>query len=279
MNKKENDGPSSDLPGDAPSGRSDGTGLCCACPASGTVDTIGQGTYFTAPYFAAYTDLRNKCDIAMTRTTTTGRVTFTKKCKLAYDNGASASAHATTVTNRIAGAMSNWTAGAARWRVEVKQPGCGTQKLSIHFASSIVTSGEDILITVDNTPDASLLSFVDSGTAMTYYLADPDTTWTVTHELGHSFGLPDLYTFDRTAATPAPICTFIGSHGANFEQTLGASAIPPDPAGRHAFDWPSVMGQANDTTYQKYLFYWVGIETKALLADNGVSADVKIVPA
>lgn len=278
MNKKENDGPSSDLPGDAPSGRSDGTGLCCACPASGTVSTNGVGNYCVSPY-SATTTRTNKCDIAMTRTTTSGRVTFTKKCKLAYANGASAGAHATLVTNRIAAAMSNWTTGAAPYRIEVKQPGCGTQKLRIQFASSIVTSDPDLSITVDNTPDATLLSSVSGGTRMTYYLADPDTTWTVTHELGHSFGLCDLYTYNRPSATPAPTAVIKGADQPDHTVTLVASTIPPSAAGQHSFDFVSVMGQANDTTYQDFLFYWCAIETKKLLADNGVNADVRIVPA
>lgn len=100
--------------------------------------------------------------------------------------------------------------------------------------------------------------------------------WTMIHEVGHTFGLPDEYTYNRPAATPAPTCTYKGADNPDKTITLSTSAIPA-AVGQFGFDNASVMGQNGNTTYPDNLFYWIAIEVKRILKEEGVDADVKVV--
>ena len=277
-------GPSATPPGSPPTGTTSGTGLCCACPASGQVDTIGDTDYFSCDYNPGWY-INNLCQISLTRTKTGGTVTIAKTFALSYANGATAANDAGTVTSAIQSAMSGWTAGAASWRIEITQPGCDVQKLAMQFTSTIVTSGADVNVTADGKvpvilPDGTpeyLLSYVTGGIDMQFYLnSGGNIPWTMIHEVGHTFGLPDEYTYDRTAATPAPTCTYKGATDPDKTITLSTSVIQPTP-GQFAFDNNTVMGQDTNTNYPDYLFYWVAIEVQKIMADNGVTADVKVV--
>lgn len=101
-------------------------------------------------------------------------------------------------------------------------------------------------------------------------------TWTMIHEVGHTFGLPDEYTYNRPSATPAPTCEYKGADNPDKTITLSTSAIPAE-VGKFGFDNASVMGQNGNTTYPDNLFYWIAIEVKKILKDEGVDADVKVV--
>jgi len=280
---KSDSGPSDNAPGDPPSGGTNGVGLCCACPASGTVNTIGDSDYFTVSY--ANWQIRNKCAVSIQRTNTGGTVTLSKSFSMAYSNGATAAAHGGTVTTAISSAMSSWTNAARNFRVQIEQPGCSTQKLRMVFASSVVTSGADVSVTADNKTPATLpdgtteqsRSYVQGGTAMNFFMQGVgNINWTMIHEIGHTFGLPDEYTYNRTSATPAPTCMYKGADNPNKTITLTTSAIPA-AAGQFGFDNASVMGQNGNTTYPDNLFYWITIEVKRILADEGVNATVKVV--
>lgn len=273
---KSSDGPGDSPPGGPPSGNNSGTGLCCACPANGTVDTVGDTKYFSCDYNPGW-NIRNKCTIAIQRTATEGSVTIKKTYNLAYSNGATEADDKATVVAAIASSMSTWTSEAAKWRVEVKQPGCDTQLLSITYTAPLVASGGDIRVTADKTVAAGLRSYVEEGTKMTFYLNGVgNVNWTMAHEMGHTFGLVDMYTYDRTAATPAPVCTWKGADNPDSSVTLTTSSITPDP-GKFGFDAATVMGKNGNTTYPEYLFYWVAIEVKRILAANGANAEVRIV--
>lgn len=281
---KSDSGPSSSIPGDPPYGGTDGVGLCCACPASGRVNTIGDNAYFAVGY--ANWQIRNKTALSIVRTSTGGTVTLNKSFSKSYSNGATEAAHGATVTTAISSAMSSWTRAARNYRIQIEQPGCSPQKLRIVFASSIVTSGADVSVTIDNKtpptlPDGTkedLRSYVSGGVSMNFFIQGVGSVnWTMIHEVGHTFGLPDEYTYNRPAATPAPTCKYKGADNPDKTITLSTSAIPPAAAGQFAFDNASVMGQNGNTNYPDNLFYWISIEVKRILKKEGVDADVKVV--
>ncbi len=280
---KSDTGPSDSVPGDPPRGGTNGVGLCCACPASGSVNTIGDTTYFTVGY--ANWQIRNKSALALVRTSNGGTVTVSKSFSKSYSNGATEAAHGATVTTAISSAMSSWTTAARKYRIQIEQPGCSPQKLRIVFASSIVTSNADVSVTIDNMTPATLpdgtteqlRSYVSGGVDMNFFVQGVGSiNWTMIHEVGHTFGLPDEYTYDRPAATPKPTCKYKGADNPDKTITLSTSAIPA-AAGRFGFDNASVMGQNGNTTYPNNLFYWISIEVKRILREEGVDADVKVV--
>ncbi|MEO1540501.1 MAG: hypothetical protein AAFU59_08955 [Pseudomonadota bacterium] len=288
--------PSATTPGGAPSGTAGGTGLCCACPANGTVNTNGSGTYFNSGYPMAST-ITNKCTIDIARTASGGTVTVHKTFSLSYAKGASASSHATTITNAITTAMNNWQSGANGKKLQIEQPGCRRQRLNIRFTSAIVASGADVRVTVDNTAAtaAGLRSFVQDGTQMTFYLnGNAGTGWVMTHEIGHTFGLPDEYTSIPgipitpppttpgaamvTAPSATPTMTYIGAPPQpNASVVLTAHFIDPENPSNFFFDSPSIMGQSGNTTYPNRVFYWIAIEVKSIMAAAGTPANVTIV--
>ena len=281
---KSDNGPGGSLPGDPPSGGTSGVGLCCACPASGPVNTVGDTSYFSCTYNPGW-NITNNANVGIVRTNTGGTVTISKSFSLAYVNGATAANHAATVTAAITSAMSAWSRAARGWRILVKQPGCREQKLRMVYTSSIVASGANVAVNVDNVapqtlPDGTteqLRSYVRGGTQMQFYLQGVGSiNWTMIHEIGHTLGLPDEYTYNRPAATPAPTCTYTGADNPNKTITLSTSAIPA-PAGQFGFDNASVMGQNGNTDYTDNLFYWVSIEVKRKLSEEGVNANVKVV--
>ncbi|MGL5010199.1 MAG: hypothetical protein ACRC6I_09975 [Paracoccaceae bacterium] len=269
--------PSGDVPGNPPGGSAGGTGLCCACPANGTVSTDGFTNYYTTTYGTS-DPVVNKCSLAIQRTATGGSVTITKTFSLAYANGATEALHKGTVTANIASAMAAWQSAAGTYRIIVDQPGCSQQKLNILYTSTIVASGGDVVVTVDNRPAEvpALRSGVSGGTAMDYYLNEGgDIAWTMIHEIGHTFGLEDEYIFTHPSSTP-PSFTYKGADNPDKTITLTASTIPPETAGTFSFDNASVMGEADNTVFVDYHFYWIAIEVKKIMQAAGASAVVKV---
>ncbi len=269
--------PSGSLPGGTPTGPAGGTGLCCACPANGDVNTNGYGTYVSTDYSATHART-NKCKIAIIRTEEGGTVTITKSFGLTYSRGATEAAHKATVSGAIAGAMSAWQAGAAPYRIILEQPGCKQQKLKIQYTSTIVASGGDVAVNVDGRPaeTPALRSGVTGGTAMDFYInGGGDVTWTMTHETGHTFGLLDEYTYNRPSNT-GPKATYKGADDPDKVVTLTTSALPAVAAGQFAFDNATVMGINGNNTFPDYLFYWIAIEVKKIMKAAGVTAVVKV---
>src|SRR5690606_36965579 len=149
--------------------------------------------------------ITNRSKISLTRTATGGQDTIRKSFSLSYTRGATAANDSATATNAINSAISAWTQAARPWRVEIKQPGCGTHKLNMISQRPIVAVGADVSVSVDKRVEPGLRRYVSGGTAMTYYLNGVGhLNWTMIHEIGHTFGLPDEYTYNRPTATPAP---------------------------------------------------------------------------
>ncbi|MFM2391090.1 MAG: hypothetical protein RLZZ437_2645 [Pseudomonadota bacterium] len=273
--------PSGGIPGNPPGGSAGGTGLCCACPANGDMSSNGFGTYFSTSYPHS-NSLTNKGKLAIQRTDTGGTVTITKTFSLSYTAGATEAANKGTITSAITSAMSTWQTNAANFRIQIEQPGCSVQKLTIMYTSTIVPSGADVAVSVDGTaaptpPTPGLRSFVQGGTAMTFYTNGVgDIPWTMVHEIGHTFGLPDEYIYDQASATPKPTATFKGASLPDKTVTLDTSAITPK-TGKFNFDADSVMGRNGNSKYGDYLFYWVAIEVDKVLKAAGVTAVVKVV--
>lgn len=276
--------PSGEIPADPPGGGAGGTGLCCACPANGDMNTNGFANYFTTTYPHSNV-LTNKGKIAIIRTEEGGSVTLTKTFSLAYTAGATEAASKGTLTSAITSAMSTWQSNAASFRIQVEQPGCKVQKLTMLYASAIVASGADVAVSVDGTaaptpPAEGLRSFVQGGTAMTFYTNGiGDIPWTMVHEIGHTLGLPDEYIFQLASATPAPTVTFKGASLPDKAVVLPTSPIASADAAKFNFDSDCVMGRNGNTKYPDYLFYWIAIEVQKVFKAAGVEAVVKVVVA
>jgi hypothetical protein len=272
--------PSGSLPGGAPTGPSSGTGLCCACPANGDVNTNGVGNYVVSGH-SPTTVRTNKCKIAIVRTEDGGTVTVKKSFGLTYSQGANEAANKATVSGAITSAMSAWQAGAAPYRIVVEQPGCQKQKLKIQFTAVIVASAGDVAVDVDGRPAAppgtpGHRSGVSGGDKMHFYLNGVgDVAWTMTHETGHTFGLADEYTFDRPTNT-APTMTYKGASDPDVSVTLSPSPIPFAKPGFFGFDNLTIMGRNGNNTFPSYLFFWIAIEVKKIFAAAGISAVVKV---
>ncbi len=274
--------PSGTLPGKPPTGGTGGEGLCCACPAKGDVSTNGHSNYFTTTY--SHSDvLTNKCKIDIIRTEEGGTVTITKSFALTYSNSASEADHKANVTGALTGAMSTWQQEAGNYRIAVEQPGCKKQKLKMQYTATIIASGADVAVTVDGTvpppidsEDDQPRSYVTGGTEMNFFVrAHGDNSWTMVHEVGHTFGLPDEYIYSHPSNT-APSVTYKGASDPDKTVTLTASEIDPETDGTFAFDNNCIMGQAENTIYPDYLFFWVAIEVQKILKAAGVSAVVKV---
>ena len=273
--------PSGTPPGSPPGGSSGGTGLCCDCPAEDDFTTDGNGTYYSSPMDDPSWPLNNKAHIKIERSGKSGTVTVTKTFELSYTNGAETdeAGNGAKVKSAITTAFGTWESKAGSYKIQVEQPGCPKQKLKIKFKSSEVASAPDIAIDDDGTADDHadpLRSYVEEGTAMTFYVTAGDIEWTMIHELGHTLGLPDEYSYDRPTNT-APVLTYKGASDPDESVTLSASAIPPDDPAQFAFDNTTVMGQDSDTTHPKYLYYWIAIEVDRILRSEGVIAVVKVV--
>lgn len=291
------DGPSdAGVPGGPPGGTTGGTGLCCTCAANGTVDRDGHVNYYTTTGYAGSRPKTNKCSIGITRTTSGGTVTVSKSFHLTYINTANAAAHESTVTGALSSAMTNWTGGASSYKVRIEQPGCDPQELTIVYRHTLASSAAsaNVQVTVDGTSTGP--SSVRNGTRMTFKLAGEGSSasWTMTHEIGHTFGLPDEYSEltgvpivppptdpnapTITAPTPAPTTTYVGpSTMPNHTITQQPWMPSPRTPGKYMFDNPTVMGKYGNTTYPAYLFYWVAIEVGKILEAEGSPSVVTIV--
>lgn len=265
------------VPGSPPGGTTGGTGLCCACPANGDVNTNAEGTYFSKTY-GTVSPLWNKCRIEITRTANAGTVKVIRKLKIGRRNGATA-ANMAAVRAAVTTAYATWNTKAAPYKIRIEQPGCSPQDCTIQFDAQWVTSGEHVQVFSDGTPapppPAELLSYVDAGTTLISYVNDTaPLVWTMTHESGHTLGLEDEYIVDHPNTT-APTLTIKGASDPDHVITLTSQGTPaPGPYG---FDNPTVMGELLNTTYTKYHYYWIAIEVQRILLAAGASADVKVV--
>ena len=288
------DGPSDGgVPGSPPGGTTGGTGLCCTCDATGTVNQLGNGTYFDTTLYAL-TPITNKCTIEIARTTSGGTVTITKSFSIATANLQSPTTEASaisTTTTALSTAMTNWTSGASGYKVRIEQPSCDPQELTMVFRSSIVASGADVAVTSDGTSTAP--SNAIGGTTISFKLLD-GSSWTMTHEIGHTFGLPDEYcTVTGVPIVPAPAApgartidppavsptTTYKGNPPQADVTITQTANFPSRRrpGKYVFDNPSIMGQDGNTTYEAHHFFWVAMEVKKILAAEGAPSTVTII--
>jgi hypothetical protein len=272
--------PSGSLPGGVPTGPTGGTGLCCACPANGDVNTDGFSNYFTTTYGTSDAVV-NKCKIAILRTEEGGTVTITKSFSLAYTNGATEAGDKDKVKGAITGAFSAWQTAGASFRIQIEQPGCKPQKLSMIFTATFVASGADVAVTVDGTPappadQPDLRMSVSGGVRLEFFVNKRgNITWSMTHELGHSFGLEDEYIYSHPSSSP-PTITIKGASDPDKTITLTAAGAGT-PTTTFAFNNATVMGISQNTVFPDHLFYWVAIEVKKIMQAAGVSAVVKVV--
>ncbi len=286
------------VPQGAPTGTLSGLGLCCACPFSGRVNTNGSGTYYTAGYPHSNV-LTNAAGLSVVRTQTGGTVEIAKTFSLTYANGATAANDAANITSAIATGTSDWNTGASGYKVEITQPGCQTQQLSIRFKSTVVASNADVVITVDGTPNTSLRSFVMGGTAMTFYTAPSNASWVMAHELGHCFGQPDEYTeitgntivvgpppsAQQSLAVPnaTPQMTYhgTGTQGGNVVVTLTHNPGFQPPPGATSYDFwfdqSVIMGEYGSYTFPPRNFFWIAIEVERILNTHLGGCTVRIV--
>jgi hypothetical protein len=272
--------PPGPLPAKPPGGTGGGTGLCCACPASGAVSTDGFSNYYTTTYGNSSACV-NKCTIAIVRTEAGGAVTVTKSFALSYANGATEKDHKGKVTAAITSAVAAWQSAASAFRVQVEQPGCKPQKLNILFAAVWPASGADVAIVADGTPRPppkapDLRNDVEGGVLMTVRVNKRgDMAWSVTHEFGHTLGLEDEYIYSHPSKS-APSVTWKGAsdpdHTVILTATTGAESKKT-----FAFNNASVMGESGNMTFPGYLFYWLAIEVQKIFKTAGVTAVVKIV--
>lgn len=280
MCSKDGSSPSGTPPGGPPGGSSGGTALCCECDAETDVSRNGHSNYFTVDYSHA-TSITNKCHIKVERTKKSGTITVKKTFNLTYQAGASASSHQTTVENAIKKAIRAWNSAAGKVKIRIEQPGCEKQKCAVKFEYAIVASSGNVRVRVDNTaapaaPAAGLRSFVRGGTDMTFYINGVGAIdWTMIHEIGHTYGLPDEYIYNHPNST-APKTTYKGASDPDKVVTLSTSGIAASAPGTFAFDNDSVMGRNGNTKYPKNLFYWVAIETQKLLAAKGSPSSVYV---
>ena len=285
------------VPEDVPTGTLSGLGLCCACPFDDKISTNGSGTYYTAGYPHSNL-LTNAAKLAITRTKTAGTVRITKTFALTYANGATATADAGGITSALIAGANAWTRGASAYKVEIKQPGCEVQLLSISFGATVVASGADVDVTVDGTPDIYARSYVVGGTAMTFYTAPPEADWTMAHELGHCYGQPDEYTTITgtkmiggpppavpTLLVPkvSPTMVYHGTpaQGGDVKVVLthnpGFVPAPGDTSFDFWFDEAAIMGEYASYHFPRRNFHWIAIEVKRILEKQVGGCDVRIV--
>lgn len=292
---KASTGPMSTPTGSVPTGPSGGTGLCCTCATGGPVSTNGASKYFSTSGYRLPRTITNKCNLAITRTGSGGTVTITKSFSLAFVNGATSALHDGPVRTAITGAMTKWKSGASRYKVRIEQTGCPPQELRMDFRSNIVTSGADVAVNVDGENPPTKPSAVTGGTRMRFMaFGRVALAWTMTHEIGHTFGLPDEYAQlpgvpispppasasapTITAPTATPTATYKAAPPqANSTVTLTPNRPSPRVPGSYIFDVLSIMGRSANETYQPHHFFWVAIEVKRLMAAAGTPANVTIV--
>ncbi|MFQ6549678.1 hypothetical protein AADZ90_017135 [Aestuariibius sp. 2305UL40-4] len=221
-------------------------------------------------------------------------MTVTKTFSLTYTNDARASSDRSGAVSAISSAMSAWTSGASSYKVKTEQPGCDAQELRIQFRSTIVTSGADVAVSVDGTNPANRPSVVTGGTQMRYMVHGTSGAWAMIHEMGHTFGLPDEYTqLTGVPITPppptpgapvvippsaTPSATYVAAPPqANSTVTLTASRPSTRHPGKYIFDVESVMGRSGNTTFELHHYFWIAIEVKRLMEEEGTPAVVTII--
>lgn len=289
-------GPAGGPPGTPPSGAAGGAALCCTCAFDATIATEGATDYFASAYDPGWSVV-NAAKIEVTRTASGGEVKITKSFSLRYSAGATAAANKTAVEAAIKASMVAWTTAARGNTVRVEQPGCPPQNLKIKFVADIVASGADVDVDVDATNDPNLRSYVAGGTMMKFYTVPVSGTWVMTHEVGHTLGLPDEYTTVPgvplspappagplvTAPTASPTMTYKsttpqqGAKSVVLTVNNGFLPGPTDPTYDFTFDTNSIMGQDGSNVYPIRVFMWIAIEVDKMLTAEGVPSVVKIV--
>lgn len=265
--------PTGNPPGNPPSGPSGGGVPCCACPV--TKQVVTNNSMYCRDSFGVAHGLVNKCNIAIQRTNTGGTVTLTKSFQIGYDHGATANAHQDTIKRAISNAMNGWTRGASKFKVNVQQPGCPPQNLNMVFREIIVSANADVEVRADNSfplPERTNVL----GKKLTFYLRDAgNLSWTMMHEIGHTFGLPDEYwSFSANPIqSPLPTVTHLGSPPqSNIITTLYPHpGLPGDKPNTIMYDFPSVMGQSENWVFLAKHFYWVAIEVRRMMPNGTIT--------
>jgi hypothetical protein len=178
-----------------------------------------------------------------------GNITITSIFKYGTVTGDVTNAQKTATVTAFKARVGDWS---NRFQMKITDPICGERTLPIRFR---------LLWAPDDTSDAHQFSVnlyktypragVTGTTINIGYDSDvtPDSGWTLTHEYGHTFGLPDEYFHPGvTAAT----LTYKKADGSTETITL-------EPAG------DSIMKTYGNTTYLKRFYYFSAIEAQELL--------------
>lgn len=262
--------PSENPGGNPPAGKlptkpASGKVVCCTCSVEGKVVT-NDSMYNRATYWPNGTV--NKCSIKIERNNSGGKVTITKSFYLGYELGATKEKHEKLAQGLIDTAMKKWTGYARKFKVHLQQPGCPLQKLAIEFKAEHKATKEnsDVVVVLY---DADNVSQVTGGTKMDFYLKDENPTWTMMHEIGHTFGLMDEYhefAKDEKPSSP-PILTVLGSRpqaDAVIALSTSGQEGRSDKEGRSTiiYDVNTGMGKGHSEIFLDYHFYWIAIEVK-----------------
>ncbi|WP_139212413.1 hypothetical protein [Jannaschia pohangensis] len=231
----------------------------------------------------------------VTRTETGGRVKITKTVSYEYINGADPNIAAGA--NYVSWAVNELNAGARMYRVELNQPGCKTQTLSILFELKPVASGGNAVIKFDgtpNTPGTNTRSYVLDGNEMVFFLnGDGDPKEVMLHEVYHLFGQPDEYSelpgigsppsaggvVTYSPPTPGPMeVTYIGT-ATQGDTPISLSYFGPTPHDPAMFLWnvPSSLMGDGSLAYYGESFFWIAIEMEKIFATEGTPVTAKIV--
>ena len=265
--------PSGNPPGKPPSGSNDGVVPCCTCPIERKI--VSYDTMYSRYSYNGIHGGQNRCKIVIHRTNTGGVVTITKSFSIAYENNASAQLHQEIISTAITQAIKSWDIAASKYKVEVKQPGCPPLKLAMRFEHQIVAKDADVKVKVNGSLQDTR-SFVKGGIDMTFFVnAGRNTAWIMTHEIGHTFGLPDEYwEFPvKPVQAPLPTVTHLGSPPQpDAVTTLRLNPLIPlnKEDNTMMYDAPTWMGQDEDKHIFAHHFYWVAIEVRRMMSNGTV---------
>lgn len=271
--------PSENPGGNPPTGKlptkpASGKVVCCTCDVEWKITTpdsvYSRATYW--PYPAT-----NKCSIKIKRNNSSGKVTITKSFSLSYKSGSEEEKYVKSVQGWIDTAMINWTSYAKKFKVHLQQLGCPLQKLEIEFKAEHQATRKN--------PDVEVRLFkkeersgVTSGTLMEFYLIDKEPSWTMTHEMWHTFGSMDEYAEILKNKVPSspPTLTVFGSRP-QADKVIILTAIDGQTADdiknntiTYANPNPTIMGAVGSQISLAYHFYWIAIEIKRKMPNGTI---------